>query len=312
MSGYYSASWPRDGIEINTFVHEIANYRYHWHKNDYEMNILLGGSQDFCADRDRLILKEDDVIILPPGKGHGSFAQQANTRALVLHFSSQVFRPFVKKGLTYEFGVWRSTDETRDSDLFRRLRFYAAELYNAASRDNICRMTAMRGAVEMLSCALTEFCEPTTVSINAENTEQQELILQFTQYLEDHYAEKITLEDMAAYSGYNRTYISTLFKNIVGVGFHDYLTRLRFQHALLEVAGTDKNLTDIALENGFPELKSLNKYFRETLDRSPAEYRAQITPDRVVYSMKEKDRIYISPDDETVRKKLAEYTHTGI
>ena len=52
-------------------------------------------------------------------------------------------------------------------------------------------------------------------------------------YVEEHYAEKLALEDLADYAQYNRTYISTLFKQMVGINFHEYLTSsVRFQHAL--------------------------------------------------------------------------------
>ena len=49
-------------------------------------------------------------------------------------------------------------------------------------------------------------------------------------YMEEHYSEKITLEQIARLTGYNRTYISGLVKSELG-GFFAYVNRLRMTHA---------------------------------------------------------------------------------
>ena len=47
----------------------------------------------------------------------------------------------------------------------------------------------------------------------------------------------------------------------MGIGFHEYLTRVRFQKATLDFGAPGKNLSQIALDNGFPDLKSFNQLF---------------------------------------------------
>lgn len=61
------------------------------------------------------------------------------------------------------------------------------------------------------------------------------------------------------------------------MNFHEYLSRVRFQHALNDLALTKDGLTDIALRNGFADLKTFNARFRATLHRTPTEYRAQLS-----------------------------------
>ena len=89
------------------------------------------------------------------------------------------------------------------------------------------------------------------------------------------------------------------------MNFYEYLTRLRFQQALYEMAATKKTLTDIALDNGFSDLKSFNKIFREAIGRSPSEYRAQLSPDRVI--LEKEARRYVLQDDPLIQRKLKEY-----
>lgn len=297
--------WPRDGLAMDCFAHEIMNFRYHWHADQYELNILLHGSQEFCVDKATFTLEEDDVILIPPGTGHASFAPQANTRALVLHFSATAFRPFVKKGSRYLFPGCVSDASTRNDQRFRKIRFYVGQIFGAAYHKSPYSQLRAKAALELLLATLCESFEPVTVQIPEENDPHQDAVTGLIRYMEEHYAEKITLEEMASFSQYNRTYVSTLFKNTVGINFYEYLTRLRFQHALFELASTDKLLTDIALDNGFSDLKSFNARFRETLKRTPAEYRAQLSPDQVIPELT--GRRYIDRKDPLLQRKLSEY-----
>lgn len=299
----FELQWPKDGLFVNCFAHEIANYRYHWHQKEYELNILLQGSQAFCRETENILLRENDVLLVDPGTGHASFGQQPNTRALVLHFSASAFRPYVKKDCILRFSGGPLSGSEWDENTRRMIRFCAAQVYRAASQEGPYARLATKAGMEQLMAVLCTRCGPHEVRAASEQEEQQELIRRLIGFIEAHYAKKLTLEDLAAFSQYNRTYISTLFKNTVGINFYEYLTRLRFQCALLEMGSSDASLTEIALSNGFADLKSFSKRFRETFGRSPAEYRALLTEGRVLG----RERQFIAPDDEIVSRKLDEY-----
>ncbi len=53
----------------------------------------------------------------------------------------------------------------------------------------------------------------------------------------------------------------------------DYLNNVRLFHALDEVLYTDKKVTRIAVDNGFPATASFNKAFKDCFDLTPSEYR---------------------------------------
>ena len=305
QQAHFEMQWPRDNLYLSGFAHEIMNYRYHWHSSQYELNILLHGSQEFCIGTRTHILEEDDVLLINPGTGHASFAPQANTRALVVHFSASAFKPFVKKGYTFRFGSCLSTTQNRYEPAYNRIRFYAGQIFHAMAENGPYSRLTAKASLELLLVTLCTMFNPEMVkNPDEEDQEHQETIRQLIRYMEEHYKEKISLEDLARFSQYNRTYVSTLFKQTIGINFYEYLTRVRFQNALLELAATSKNLTEIAIGNGFPDLKSFNARFRETLHRTPAQYRSQLSPERVFH---ESSRNYISLQDRILKGKLAEY-----
>ncbi len=303
---YYDLQWPRDNIYLSCYAHEILNYRYHWHQTEFELDILLSGEQEFCRGTEKFIMCEDDVVLTGPGTGHASLAQKEHTSALVLRFSQAVFKPFLKKGYRFVFPQCLSTNDTRNKPEYQFLRFYAAQILDAAASGGPYASLTAKASLELLVSTLCRMFDPQMVPIRQDQGEQhQEIIHRLILYMKEHYREKITLEDLAAYFQYNRTYISALFKHTTGINFYEYLIRIRFQEAVMELAVTDKTLTEIAIGNGFPDLKTFNKRFRDIFGYSPAQYRTRIKTANMV--SRGKHRNLISATHPVVCEKLHEY-----
>ena len=301
----HELQYPRDSLYLSCYVNESLNYRYHWHPAEYEFQLVLSGKHEFCCGKENFVMEEDDLVLVEPNAGHASFSTTLNTRALVIRFSALAFQPFLKKGESFSFPGLRSSVDTRRDPRYTRLRFYAARLLDAASRKAPYSQLAAKGSAQLLLATLLEDWDPLVTATQPEQNEaQQELMQRLAQYMEEHYQEKITLEDLARFSQYNRTYISTLFKNMVGINFYDYLMRIRLKYALLDLADDKKNLTRIALDNGFSDLKSFNSRFREIFQYSPAQYRQRVSRDCVLHAL---GRRLVPVEDPLVREKLERF-----
>ncbi len=304
----YEPCLLKDNIRLRVFAHNIMNYRYHWHTDEYELSILLSGRQEFCRGSENYILNEDDVILIPPGIGHASMKLAPNTRALVLHFPEKTFKLLSQKGYIYDFKSCLSGEENRNERRFSLVRFYATNILTAAKNANQFSYMSIKANLELLLVTLFNEFNPEQLSVIDDDDRRRDTMRMLLGYIEEHYYDKLSLEDLADYSGYNRTYVSTLFKQMVGINFHEYLTRVRFQHALDDLTNTRLSLTDIAFKNGFSDLKTMTARFRSMLGRSPAEYRAMIKPDDII----EKDtRIFIDSEDEALINKLNAYLSVG-
>lgn len=305
----YEMDLPRENIHLRCFAHSIMNYRYHWHPDEYELSIVLQGNQQYCRGTETHSLLENDLILTAPGNGHASMRQQPGTRALVLHFPACALKFLAKKGYIYQFPSCCSDENSRYEERFCRVRFHASQIWQAVEQGGAYAQLSAKANLELLLITLfTEF-DPQQFNLISEDDKRRATMRLLLTYVEDHYAEKLALEDLADYAQYNRTYVSTLFKQMVGINFHEYLTRVRFQHALNDLTYTKENLTDIALKNGFPDLKTLTARFRSTLLRTPAEYRAALKPEDVLC---EKQRQFLDPGDVVLRRKLEEYAKTGL
>lgn len=301
---YYQTQWPKDNLFISCCAHELYNYRYHWHNSEYEIDILLKGKAEYCCGQNTYYLEENDVIFINPKVWHASFAREENSKALVIRFSDSAFKNFLKKDDHLIFDLPPSDSSTRNASIYRRLRYYASLLLTSMGGDGPFQKLTAKASFEML---LATLCESGSRSVKPYDTNKRnrETMMRMIKFIEQHYMEKLSLDDMGQYTHYNRTYVSTLFKNTVGINFHDYLTKVRLSNAIFQLAVTDKNMTQIAVDCGFSDLKTFNHRFREIFGYLPAEYKQRLSPIRVVQLRDQ--QIYVSPDDVPVMEKLKEY-----
>lgn len=94
-------------------------------------------------------------------------------------------------------------------------------------------------------------------------------------YLETHFAEAITLADMAQRVYLSPSYFSHQFRLEMQVTFIEYLTQLRMRHAKRLLRMTNLPIDMIAEESGFHRASYFTTLFRRIQGVSPSEYRHQ-------------------------------------
>ena len=93
------------------------------------------------------------------------------------------------------------------------------------------------------------------------------------QYIEEHYGEDITLENMAASASISKTECARCFKTSLNTTPYKYLTEFRLSKAARRLKTTDDPIGTIAAEAGFHQVSHFGKLFKEKTGSSPREYR---------------------------------------
>lgn len=92
-------------------------------------------------------------------------------------------------------------------------------------------------------------------------------------YVEEHFAETITLNMMAEIVYLSPSYLSSLFKSKQGKSFIDFLTEERIKKAKSMLIYSDDKIQVISDSTGFTNIRHFNRVFKTLTNRTPTEFR---------------------------------------
>lgn len=102
-----------------------------------------------------------------------------------------------------------------------------------------------------------------------------ERLSRIERYIDCNVYRKISLEEISAYAGMNRTYFSLFFKKHFHTGLTDYINMKKVSIAAGMLAHSDRSVADIAAEGGFSNVTYFNRIFRKIKGMSPSRYRSE-------------------------------------
>lgn len=96
-------------------------------------------------------------------------------------------------------------------------------------------------------------------------------------FVQENYAEEISLKSLAEGLGYNYTYLSHLFNETFHMGFSEFISGYRLDRASELLKATDKTVARIAIECGFKTIRNFNFSFQKRYGVTPTAYRKRET-----------------------------------
>ncbi len=99
------------------------------------------------------------------------------------------------------------------------------------------------------------------------------IILKAIAYIREHYAEGITLEEVARELEITPEYLSALFNREMDINFSTFMKEFRISHAKRLLKSTNLKIYEIAKMVGYQDPKYFNRVFKEVQGLSPREFR---------------------------------------
>ncbi len=93
------------------------------------------------------------------------------------------------------------------------------------------------------------------------------------QYIEDHYCDSITIQDIADYLNINRSYLHRIFKSYTGASIQSCLLDYRIRQACILLKTTSLSVRAIAHSVSYVDPLYFSRLFRQKMGVSPSEYR---------------------------------------
>ena len=105
---------------------------------------------------------------------------------------------------------------------------------------------------------------------------QNRLVREIYRYIEDHFCEGCTLDDIAAHVHVSANHLHTVFVHSEGKTPYEYVTQKRIERAKTLILAGESTLAQIALETGFSSQSHFAAVFKKTTGQTPAQYRKQL------------------------------------
>lgn len=95
-------------------------------------------------------------------------------------------------------------------------------------------------------------------------------------YIEEHYREDLSLQDMAGLLHYSDAYFCKIFKQCFDKNFLVYLSEFRIEKAKELLEDITINIKDVGVQVGYPDSNYFTRVFKRNVGVTPTEYRIQI------------------------------------
>lgn len=277
-AGFYAIEAPRD----------FQDMPLHWHE-ELEITLVRRGRLSYSIDLNTFEARGGDLLLIGPDTLHSVHQIQNETAAtdtVVFHLNlaglngaDACARHYIQPLREGKLGLPPvvhpgSPDYPALLECF--LRLWDCRSSELPYRELVFRMEALR-LVQLLWECSGGAAEPAAHPMHPYE-QKLKLILA---YMQEHYAEQITVKQLADLCGFSQVHFMNVFKAAIGTSCMEYLIRYRMALAAIDLQETDHSIMQVAMDNGFQNISYFNRTFKKRYHVTPSEYRRS----RLVYSL---------------------------
>ena len=237
----------------------------HWHEA-IEFVYVISGSLSFNLNSQRFTAKAGELIIVNSAIVHSFEPEKEGADYYFLVADDKFFRTnnLYAEGTVFDFRV--TTDEA--CRLFGEI---IRESEKGDQYSNISTLSVLMSLFIYLNRHHTLSIADSAPSVEKKITMVRNTLV----YLQEHYKEKLTVEEIAEALHFSKSYLSHAFKEITHTSLISYINLLRCQNArALMLEGS--SVAEAAGECCFSELSYFTRVFKKTLGILPSEVREEI------------------------------------
>lgn len=260
-----------------------VNYSFHRHPA-MEIIMPVEGPVDIESATEKYHVEPGDILIIPPAEMHRIFVPENGKRFIfIINVSfmtelkaftaiSPLFTSFIHITPATHANIYNEAYQLliqMRNEYFSSVPFYEMtihahmlELFVLLGQDHLNKVDMYSGLNALM---------------------QKEYMQRFNNvlnYIDEHFVEDLSLEEVAAFSGFSKFHFTRLFKKYTNSTFYDYLIYRRVQEAEKLLAEADMTITDVALRSGFASISTFNRTFKQKKNCTPREYRAMCRSQR--------------------------------
>lgn len=256
---------------------DFGSVPLHWH-DEMEVIAVKKGQGIISVDLQRYTVKAGDLVVLSPGTLHSIEQSVPHT----MEYENILFSLSMLAGdkpdicTTAFFAPVQQQTLRLPTMIYPGTPCYTAVYAAVAKADALCAalptgwQLGVKAALFDLWLALVSCAEQKKEAQRNKSLDKMKEILEFTAA---HASEKITIERIAAQSGYSASHFMKFFKTAMGISFVDYLNEVRLTTAARMLTASTEPVIAIAAACGFENVSYFNRLFKRKYKKTPAAYR---------------------------------------
>ena len=276
LSGIHETADYRTDTQVCLYYNdENENYPPHWH-TPFEVIMPVKNGYTAVVGEQHYELREGDILLICPGIVHELFAPESGERIIFQPSLSQIqireldllislLRPVVLI-TPEEFPdvhpiAQRLMMEIKE-EYFLCEPYYETAIYSRFMRILV-DIGRLHGALK----------HPVSDASNSRQKDYLDKFLYITNYINEHFAENLSLEQVADLAGFSKYHFTRLFKQYTDTSFYKYLNQKRIDYAKTLLLDPDLPVIDVALQCGFSSLSAFLRMFKQLNNCTPTEFR---------------------------------------
>lgn len=256
---------------------QASNFAPHWH-TALEIIMPVENYYDTVSSNKKYHILPGEVLILPPGEIHYLIAPDSGKRFIFQFDISNITKLKGFSGLQSLLNSSLHITKTNYPQIYEDVLQLLMQMRNEYFGTNEYRELVIYSLLINLFVTLgRNRLNNINLFPNVRIYKQKEYMQKFNtvlNYIDAHYREELSLDDVASFSGFSKYHFTRLFKQYTESTFYDYLSFKRIKAAETLLAQPNLSITEIALSTGFSSISTFNRIFKQQKNCTPSEYRS--------------------------------------
>lgn len=251
-------------LPMRLYCYRLTELKSHWHSGIEIILILKGDCTVIVGDK-IVNMKEDDIILINDNSVHELKSETPCSLIALLIDTNKI------EGTDKQLHFDLNSTGISNKNKFRKIKRMIAELVKVNSSEAVENAYFNRSVIYSILYELSQNFKSDDTSV--QSIKYIERLNTIIKYIEEHYKEGLTFNQIAEAHHFSVPYLSSFFKRYLGVNFQTYYNDFRLERAVSELLHSDNSIEQIAADNGYPNPRAFVSTFKAKYNTLPSIYR---------------------------------------